>query len=274
MVNWGVAVPIVVAIIGISGVIIPVFSTPIINQIYNKPNIDIGIPSELENGKQIIILSNIGAMPATNLSIILTANYKIINSITNLFSTVDVTLVTPEPPSLLRINDLKQVDGPFVKLHVKSFVNGGGSIIKLGVGANTTYKDYTVYVTYDQGSNKRNGGEQGSFLLYQNPISFVVYPSIAFGIVFLYSAVRVRTQIRKRLCDVILYDLSYFRKSFRRDPTFRETIVIFPLRGEAPQDSHWKEFLNLDKGAGRFINRSIINFWSRGGKTGTSNSWT
>ena len=94
MVNWGGAVPIVVAIIGISGVVINPFSTPLINRIYNTPNIDIDISSELENGKQIIILSNIGAMPATNLSLTLTANYKTIDNITNLFSTVDLASMT------------------------------------------------------------------------------------------------------------------------------------------------------------------------------------
>jgi len=119
-------------------------------------------------------------MPATNLSLMLTANNKIINNITNLFSTVDVTLAIPGPHSLLEIDGLKQVDGSFVKLHVKTFVNGGGSTIKLAVGAkDTTYKDYTVYVTYDQGSNKKNGGEPGSF--FSSPISIVIYPFVAWG---------------------------------------------------------------------------------------------
>jgi hypothetical protein len=37
MVNWGTVTPVVVAIIGISGVVLPVFSTVFINQIYIKP---------------------------------------------------------------------------------------------------------------------------------------------------------------------------------------------------------------------------------------------
>jgi hypothetical protein len=40
-------------------------------------------------------------MPATNLSLTLTANNKIINDITSLFSTVNVTLATPTSHSLL-----------------------------------------------------------------------------------------------------------------------------------------------------------------------------
>jgi len=37
MVNWGMVTPVVVAIIGISGVVLPAFSSVFINQIYNKP---------------------------------------------------------------------------------------------------------------------------------------------------------------------------------------------------------------------------------------------
>ena len=50
MVNWGAAVPIVVAIIGISGVILPVFSSIYINQTYNKPTINIDIGKQPEKG--------------------------------------------------------------------------------------------------------------------------------------------------------------------------------------------------------------------------------
>ena len=50
MVNWEAAAPIVVAIIGISGVILPVFSSIYINQTYNKPTINIDIGKQPEKG--------------------------------------------------------------------------------------------------------------------------------------------------------------------------------------------------------------------------------
>src|SRR5262249_36536356 len=104
MVNWGaIIVPIIVAIISVSPV------APLINQLFIKPNLNIAIPNELENGKQIIELSNNGTVPATNLSLVLTANNKIINSITNLLSTINVNLVSPGPPSLLEINHPKPI---------------------------------------------------------------------------------------------------------------------------------------------------------------------
>ena len=49
MVNWGAAVQVIVPIIGVSGVIIPIFLTPLINQTYNKPDLEINIPEKKEN---------------------------------------------------------------------------------------------------------------------------------------------------------------------------------------------------------------------------------
>jgi hypothetical protein len=76
MANWGAAVPIIVGIIGISGVVIPAFSTVLINQTYNKPNlnIDIGSPGPVAENSTVIIVevTNMGTMPATNLSLLLT----------------------------------------------------------------------------------------------------------------------------------------------------------------------------------------------------------
>jgi hypothetical protein len=116
----GAAVPVIVAIIGVSGVILPAFSTTLINQIYNKPNLEIDISrlSESVIGKQ-----NSGTIPATNLSLIIDANNKISNDITNVFSTVNVTLVTPGFHSLLAINHPEPIGDYFAQLHVKKFVN-------------------------------------------------------------------------------------------------------------------------------------------------------
>jgi hypothetical protein len=82
MTNWGAAVPIIVAIIGISGVIVP----PLINQII-KPNLNIDIgPGPKNDTETIIEITNSGTVPATNLSLIFTLPNQI-NNITNLFST-------------------------------------------------------------------------------------------------------------------------------------------------------------------------------------------
>ena len=87
MVNWGTVTPIVVAIIGISGFVLPAFSSVFINQIYNKPAINIDIDTKSEKGIQKINITNSGTIPATNLSLIITTNNHIINNITNLVST-------------------------------------------------------------------------------------------------------------------------------------------------------------------------------------------
>ena len=124
-----------------------------VNQVYIRPSIDIGIGTEPEKDKQIINITNSGSIPATNLSIIITANNHIINNITNLFSTTNVYLVNPGPISLLEINHLKSINGLFLEMRIKKLTNGGGSKIELAVGANgTTANDYVVYAIYDQGS--------------------------------------------------------------------------------------------------------------------------
>ena len=68
---------------------------------------------------QYIYISNTGTGTATNLSLILEGTNKAISNITDVFSTVDVTLAIPGPPSLLEINRPSPINSGFVELHVK-----------------------------------------------------------------------------------------------------------------------------------------------------------
>jgi hypothetical protein len=66
------------------------------------------------------------------------------------------------------VNDTRRINTGFIELHVRKFVNGGGSTIRLAVccsvfvRSNGTYDIFThfpdpvgtVYATYDQGSTK------------------------------------------------------------------------------------------------------------------------
>jgi hypothetical protein len=64
-------------------------------------------------------------------------------------------LANPKPSLLLQINQPRPINGLFFELYVKKFVNGDGSVITLAIDAkNTTFNDYVVYATYDQGSTK------------------------------------------------------------------------------------------------------------------------
>ena len=212
MVNWGAVSPIIVAIIGASGVIVPI----LINQLYNKPNIDIDIKNSTQEDPKnstIITLSNIGTMPATNLSLIITAHNEIIDNITNVFSTANVTLVMPKSRSLLEINSPMQINSSSVELHVKKFANGGGSIIKLAVHTkDATDKDYTIYATYDQGSNKRSGGGHVFFIF--SP-SLGTYGFFAELIVIVYFFAWLRKHFRKRFFIELINEIIYVRKTLR-----------------------------------------------------------
>lgn len=220
MTNWGAAIPIIVAIIGISGVIVPSLSTPLINQIYNKPSLKIDIISESKNKTATTVnLTNTGTMPATNLSLILTANNKIINDITNLLSTVNVTLANPGSHSLLKINGpMAHPKSSFVELHVKKFVNGDGSVIKLAVGAKDAIdKNYTAYATYDQGSTKRTGAEiwWSDLSAFANPISSLIYLIVAEVIVVAYIWIRLHKRRKKRFFVGITQEMMDVRKALR-----------------------------------------------------------
>jgi hypothetical protein len=282
VVNWGSAVPIIVAIIGVSGIAIPAISAT-----FNKPSINIDVTRDIYGPTtnesfvthlppQLINLSNNGSAPATNLSLFLiasNASYPI-RTITNLLSTVNLTVAIPGNHSLLKVNDTRQINPPtgFIELHVKKFVNGGGSTIRLAVCCsgldrhesyhNQYYFDShlvdTVYTTYDQGSTK----------LYQYPpplitlpfaiwyFPFIVETSVGFrptsisslylGAVFFYLAqsivivylfyyffTRMRKQIRKKILKQIVQEMMGIRRLIKNDPLSRK-----PFHDTRTDNSH------------------------------------
>jgi hypothetical protein len=240
MTNWGAAVPIMVAVIGISGVILPAFSTPLINQIYNKPSLSIDI-GPVGPGKTMINLTNSGTMPATNLSLIVTVNNanKNISNITNLFSTVTVTLALPKSPnSTLAINQPSQISSRLVEIHVKKFVNGDGSIIRLLVdGKDTRYSDYTAYATYDQGSKKVIGGEKplNPFILFFRDPFFPYYYGILFITYVIVFGYLVYKRRKRRYLDIITQEMMDVRKglkdSLSNEKIYRVSNNGWPRRG-------------------------------------------
>ena len=268
MVNWGTVTPIVVAIIGISGVVLPAFLVIFINQIYNKADIDIDIGTKPENGKQIINITNSGTIAATNLSLIVTANKHIINDVTNLLSTTNVLLVNPGPPSLLEINHLKPLNVLLLDLHVKKFVNGVGSIIKLAINAKgTTFNDYVVYATHDQGSTIAPLPHLYYIRLFSIAGVFFIAISESTVVIYLWFALRRRNT--KRFLQQITKEMIEVRKSLRhnlldRYPFESRDTFLYPYesrwrwesrsRWDSPfsgVDATWKE------GAGNVLGRKL-----------------
>jgi hypothetical protein len=236
MANWGTAIPIIVAIIGISGLIVPPLSA-----IYNKPNLNIDIGSKKAEPNQTLInLTNSGAVPASNLSFILTTNEasKIINTVTNEFSTVDLTLALPGSPthSLLEINRAMIINRPFLELHVKKLINGDGSIIKLAInGKNTQFTDYTAYAIYDEGSKKTT-----SILIPKNLKWLEVFPfnlltgvspaaglffTLAEAIVILYLPIWFRMRRKRRSHANITQDIMEVRKKLKANLSYADILL-------------------------------------------------
>ncbi|HEY7082590.1 MAG TPA: hypothetical protein VH500_23105 [Nitrososphaeraceae archaeon] len=244
MINWGTITPVIVAIIGMSGFVVPAFSSVFINEIYKRPTINIDIGTEPEKDKQIINITNSGPIPATNLSLIITANNHIINNITNLFSTTNVFLVNPGPVSLLEMNHLKSINGLLLELRIKKLTNGGGSKIELAVGANgTTTKDYVVYAIYDQGSEKIGTEEPHingitSAFVYLLGSGFLYLP-LAESIVVIFIIYRVQIHKKRRFLDQIINQMMAVRKLFRHDPLYRIDFSSDPLY-QTLTDTTWK----------------------------------
>jgi hypothetical protein len=239
MVNWGSVIPIIVALIGVSGVVIPAFSGT-----FFKPNLNIDMSHCIGidygcHGRQYINISNTGAIPATNLSLILVGKNKIISNITNAFSTVNVTLAIPGGPSLLEVNRSKPINSGFVELHVKKFVNGGGSTIRLVAtsisgnqnrysvsGWNRTDTQYpvdVVYATYDQGSVQSRSFYTFLDLLqdtWSNPAVYFTF--LAYTIVIMYLGFRWRKHRKRKFLKQMVQDMMMVRRSVKNDPFSQE----------------------------------------------------
>lgn len=246
MVNWGTVTPIVVAIIGI---VLPVLSAVFINQIYSKPTINIDLGMKLENGKQIINITNSGTIPATNLSLIITANNHIINNITSLLSTTSIFLVSPGPPSLLETNNLTKINDTSLELGVKKFTNGAGSIIKLAIGSkDTVFKDYVVYAAYDQGSSK--SGKQGTDIS-SNP-AFIFFLAVEASAGFYMFTRWAKRDTRRRILQKIIKEIMQVRKLLRREPLIRDITLVERSKFERLSsywelpDRTWKKYFEYD----------------------------
>jgi hypothetical protein len=171
----------------------------------------------------------IGTMPATNLSLLLTANHKTIYNITNFLSTANLTCVIPGSPSAAPINHTKTINGPNVEVHTKKFVNGEGSKIELMVlarGADTP--DYTVYATYDQGSKIAVGGKPSpsplDYFLNNLGSYGIFYLVVTELIVFAYVFYRLLKGFRKEFFEYIVRDMIYVRKLFTYEPLTADII--------------------------------------------------
>jgi hypothetical protein len=177
MVNWGEnTVPIIVALIGIAGIVAP---TLLSNQIFNKPDVDMVIYASGNKAK--IGVSNDGFIPATNISLLIEAKGAKFTDITYRFGTANIELPQiPPSNSTLQINKTTgDIDSHFLELKIPKLVQGSGSKTEMDVtlDGDQKEKDYRIAITYDQGSSdvlSNNPWEELGSIIFFNKSYYIV----------------------------------------------------------------------------------------------------
>lgn len=150
-------VPILVALIGVTAAAIPLLLDTIINQVYNRPNVNIEITPFAVNGyqKATIVLTNTGVSTANNVSVLIQAPKEILN-LTDKWSTTSVILTTAN--KTLELNVPAQTNKSLIELSIQKFVFGSGSNITLETlingGKEPIFYNYTANAIYEEGSSK------------------------------------------------------------------------------------------------------------------------
>jgi hypothetical protein len=134
-----------------------------------------------------------------------------------------------EGPSLhSNVASLATLMAYFFELYVKKFVNGDGSVITLAIDAkNTTFNDYVVYATYDQGSTK-GFLEVLPLFIYVTRTgiwTYIIYFTLAEFVVFAYLRHRKTIKSRKIFLQQITQEMMDVRKSLRHDQLSSDTTV-------------------------------------------------
>ena len=137
-------------------------------------------------------------------------------------------MANPKPSLLLQINQPRPINGLFFELYVKKFVNGDGSVITLAIDAkNTTFNDYVVYATSDQGGTK-GFLEVLPLFIYVTRTgiwTYVIYFTLAEFVVFAYLRHRKTIKSRKIFLQQITQEMMDVRKSLRHDQLSSDTTV-------------------------------------------------
>jgi hypothetical protein len=248
MANPQATVPIMVAVIGVIGAILPIYISNVIIRDDNYPDIDIQVkPVDIRSPlftQFAINITNSGNAPATNLSAIVNAFPVNIVNITNKFSTTDIIL--PQfNNTVLRPGVTQTINHSLLEIQIPKLIHGMGSIVELEVFIDNLIGQGRVYAVYDQGSDQ---GEP----LRPRPLSmadlfsesyerlgayYVVFYVALFGLLYLY--IRRRKSMKRSLTKVVK-NIMEIRGALRND---RSNKTVFPeiwynISEEKRQDNH------------------------------------
>lgn len=262
-------VPILVAVIGVVGALVPALY---VNSLQTQPESDVtvtglGYPVGATSDFVITIDNILGNAPATNLTLILDsyADTSRFVYVKNLFSTTNVVLsqyhnIVLEPGSNRTINQSSPL-----KIHIPKLIHGIGSSIRLMTEITNSTGFLDVYALYDQGSNRLHIPETFSVETTANPplnltketekftqgvqyyVSSLFSPGIiqyyivfftTFGII-IYLYMRRRKTMRRFLSKVVK-NIVEIRGALRNDLTNKDIFseVWFEMPEKKRQDNH------------------------------------
>ena len=284
MANWGVITPILVPVIGILAAISPFLVTNFYNQFYGTPNVNLEIIPNVENNssRTRFHISNLGAVPATNLSFLLYSPNKIID-LSNVFYTTDLILTSPNVAKVdnqtslngtrvdtyqqirgqvINNTDKVKIDDEYLELEAGKLVHGDGSqiIIETTLDQNLS-KYYNASVVYTEGST---GGEervqipssastQDKLLFWwqTNPILAPLYVGSIITAVIVYYLFFARKRLRVRFVSNVTREMIDVRCNLKNSPRSRDPYPIkWWWRTRSVSGGKWNWFLRRRK---RFI---------------------
>lgn len=197
-----------VAMIGVASAPLAFMINSAYTEISSQPNLDLIIQPQATNNNYTLDVVNTGGGEATNLTLTVFP-HTTIESIKNLFSTVDISLpdlpdVKNSTDTLLDMGETRDVKDSIAKIEIEKLVEGGGSkatletILKNTNGTSDPSK-FQVFAVYDQGSKlQRVLGLSDQFLSDSSSILRFLSNLWILVIIYVVSIVLIIYFIKKR----------------------------------------------------------------------------
>lgn len=247
MLNLVSLIPIIVAVIGIIGTIIPALIENKLLQSEKEPLIMINNDKNFSENSVMIDLHNTGKIPATNISLFIeTFPFTILN-LTNVFSTSNIFVGLNQ----LENNDIILVNKSYIQLQIPKLIQGPGSIISLKIftNQNIEYSNLAMMlrIIYDQGSSSMGLGllpvsqqktypELLSKFVQEFSAIYSIFYIFLIGFLVYYFGIKLKKRYLKkiiegtieirRILNLDIHSSLIFKKFPKRNNKFMKTVDI------------------------------------------------
>jgi hypothetical protein len=243
-------IQIIIAFVGVSGILIPFFYSEIVNNFFDKLFLSFSVYPNKDVYN--IIIKNSGSIPINNITLVI-KSLENIEYLFDEFSIEKVYLIYPER-HLLNINDTVNINTEIAKLYIPKLTNGEGAAVKIHAAFNESPDYLEVFGVYDNGSAYSTSKSQTNNPLLQPFYSkdIILYLAI-FYIVYLflfipYFAYHSRVSRFQRLIGHMMDDLIAIKNMniSEKEMVLESNVVIDILLGDnTPKDSIMRKFFLL-----------------------------